>query len=363
MGLLIFYLFFALLISFLCSIMEAVLLSIPLSYLLVKKEKGSRTAGSLIKLKNRIDQPLSAILSLNTVAHTLGAAGVGAQATMIFGEMYFGLVSAVLTLLILIFSEIIPKTIGARYWRQLAIFVGKAVLVTIIITYPLVLLSALFTQLFSKKDHLKTTSREEFSALAKIGREEGIFGEKENKIIQNILRLKNLKVGEIMTPRVVVSAAEENMVLKDFPKVSSLLRFSRIPVYNETFDNITGFVFRQDVFEKLSEKESDLKLKDLKRDILITYESRPILGVWEELLERKQHIAVVVDEFGGLQGVVTMEDIIETLLGFEILDETDTVTDMQEFARQRWKKRQDKYKYIMGFDNEAKSQRPEAKSQ
>lgn len=349
MALLIFYLFLALFVSFLCSIMEAVLLTTPQAYLVVKSEKGSKTAARLIGLKQKIDRPLSAILSLNTIAHTVGAAGVGAQATRVFGEVYFGLVSGVLTLLILVFSEIIPKTIGARYWRQLAIFVGQAVRVTIVFTYPLVLMSALFTKVFSSRKQDKTTSREELSALARIGREEGVFGEKENKIIQNILKLRTLKVGEIMTPRVVVAAADENMTLEEFPKVASLLRFSRIPVYSENMDNITGYVFRQSVFENLSKKQADKKLRDLKRDILITYQARPIFSVWEELLERKEHIAVVVDDFGGLQGVVTMEDIIETLLGFEILDETDTVTDMQQFARDRWQKRQEKYKYLTGY--------------
>ncbi|MEX0980758.1 MAG: CNNM domain-containing protein [Bacteroidales bacterium] len=354
MGLLIIYLLIALLISFLCSIMESVLLSTPASYLYVKKEQGNRTANRMILMKIKIDRPLSAILSLNTIAHTVGAAGVGAQAVKVFGEVYFGVISAVLTLMILIFSEIIPKTIGARFWRQLALFVGQAIQVTIILTYPLVIISALFTKLLSKKGAEKTTSREELSVLARIGREEGVFGEKENKIIQNILRLRTLKVREIMTPRVVVSAADENMLLKEFPKVSAFLHFSRIPVYHEILDNITGYVFRQTVFEKLSEKGATLKLKDIKRDILITYQSRPIFSVWEELLERKEHIAVVVDDFGGLQGIVTMEDIIETLLGFEILDETDAVTDMQEYARDRWRKRQDKYKYLTGYQQNEK---------
>jgi CBS domain containing-hemolysin-like protein len=358
MGLLILYLLIALVISFLCSIMEAVLLSTPASYLYVKKEQGSKTAARMILMKSRIDRPLSAILSLNTVAHTVGAAGVGAQAVKVFGEIYFGLISAVLTLMILIFSEIIPKTIGARFWRQLTIFVGQAIQVTILLTYPLVVISAVFTKLLSKKGGEKTTSREELSVLARIGREEGIFGDKENKIIQNILRLRTLKIREIMTPRVVVSAADENMSLNEFPKVSAFLHFSRIPVYSEYLDNITGYVFRQNVFEKLSEKGSTMKLKDIKRDILITYQSRPIFSVWEELLERKEHIAVVVDDFGGLQGIVTMEDIIETLLGFEILDETDAVTDMQEYARERWRKRQDKYKYLTGYTRENQEDEP-----
>lgn len=349
MTLLIFYLFLALVVSFICSIMEAVLLTTPQAYLIVKSENGSKSANKLMKLKRKIDRPLAAILSLNTIAHTIGAAGVGAQAALVFGDVSFGLISGILTLMILIFSEIIPKTIGARYWRQLALFVGQAVQVTIVITYPLVLISALFSRALSSKRKDMTTSREEMSALARIGREEGVFGEKENKIIQNILKLRTLKVEEIMTPRVVVAAADEEMALSDFPKVASLLRFSRIPVYSEDLDNITGYVFRQSVFEKLSEKNTSMKLKDIKREILIIYQSRPIFSVWEELLERKEHIAVVVDDFGGMEGVVTMEDILETLLGFEILDETDTVTDMQQYARERWEKRQEKYKYITGY--------------
>lgn len=335
--------------------MEAVLLTTPQAYLIVRRDSGSKSADRLINLKNKIDRPLSAILSLNTIAHTIGAAGVGAQATLVFGEVYFGLISGVLTLLILVFSEIIPKTIGARYWRQLALFVGEAVQVTIVVTYPLVLISALFTNIFSKDRKNKTTSREELSALARIGREEGVFGDKENKIIQNILKLRKLKVEEIMTPRVVVAAADEEMKLSEFPKVSALLHFSRIPVFQHGMDNITGYVFRQSVFEKLSEKSEKLQLKDLKRDILITYKSRPIFAVWEELLERKEHIAAVVDDFGGLEGIVTMEDILETILGFEILDETDTVSDMQQYARERWKERQEKYKYLTDYNNQKDS--------
>ena len=182
MGLLIFFLFLALFLSFICSIMEAVLLSTPLSFFKIKEEKGGKAAKGLVDLKKNIDRPLSAILSLNTVAHTIGAAGVGAQATKIFGEAYFGIISAILTILILIFSEIIPKTLGARYWRKLAVSAGVAVRVTIIITYPLVIISALISNIFSKNSSEKSTSREEISALANIGQEEGIFGEKENKI-------------------------------------------------------------------------------------------------------------------------------------------------------------------------------------
>ncbi len=346
MALLIFYLLLALIISFLCSITEAVLLSTPLSYLKVKEDKGIAGATKIIKFKSHIDTPLSAILSLNTIAHTVGAAGVGAEATKLFGEAYFGIVSAILTMLILVLTEIVPKTIGARYWRELAIVTGHIIQVMIIITYPLVLISSFITKMFSKKSLGHTTSREEISVLANIGENEGVFGEKENRIIQNLIRLKTVKVSEVMTPRVVVSVADENMALDDFLKNKHYLRFSRIPVFSEKQEHITGYVFRQTVFEKLAEDITDLKLKDIKRNIVIIPETKPIFSVWEMLLEKKEHIALVVDEYGGMDGVITMEDIIETLLGFEIVDEKDTITDMQQYARERWKMRQDKYKNI-----------------
>ncbi len=352
MTLLLIYLFIALTVSFLCSIMEAVLLSSPLSYLKVKEEAGKRGAIIMIKLKQNIDRPLSAILSLNTVAHTVGAAGVGAQATIVFGEEYFGLVSAILTILILVLTEIFPKTIGARYWRELSGVSAVIIRAMIFITYPLVIASSFITKIFSSKSVEQTTSREEISVLANIGEEEGVFGEKENKIIQNLIRLKSIKTFEVMTPRVVVSVADENMELDDFLKNKEYLRFSRIPVYSENDEHITGYVFRQTVFEKLAEDKVGLKLKDLKREIVFIPNSKPLLGVWELLLDKKEHIAIVVDEYGGMDGIVTMEDIIETLLGFEIVDEKDTIADMQQFARERWKMRQEKYRLIDKIDND-----------
>lgn len=349
MTLLFFYLFLALVVSFLCSVMEAVLLSTTMPFLLVKDENGNRSAKKFIRLKRNIDKPLSAILSLNTIAHTIGAAGVGAQATKVFGEAYFGVVSAILTLLILIFSEIIPKTIGARYWQDLAMVLEPAIRFTIFITYPLVVVSSYITRAFAKKSTEHSISREEISTLAKIGADEGVFGQKESKIIQNIIRLKSIRVSEIMTPRVVVSVADENMTLKDFLGKKEFLQFSRIPIYLEDNENITGYVFRQTVFEKLAEEEDGLILKDIKRNIVVVPEAIPLFKVWEILLEKKEHIALIVDEYGGMDGIVTMEDIIETLLGFEILDEKDTVTDMREYARERWDIRQKKYNLLEEF--------------
>ena len=347
MTLLLFYLFLALFVSFLCSVMESVLLSTPISFLYAKEESGHKSATTFIKLKNKIDRPLSAILSLNTIAHTIGAAGVGAQATKMFGEIYFGIISAILTLLILVFSEIIPKTIGARYWRRLAMVSGIIINTMLIITFPLVIMTGYITNLFSKNKEELSVSREEISAMAKIGTEEGIFEEKENKIIQNLIRLKNVKVSEIMTPRVVVTVADENMSLEEFLRNKEFLHYSRIPVYSKNSENITGYILRQNVFEKLAEKETNLILRDICREIVVVHELQTLLNLWEVLLEKKEHIALIVDEYGGLGGIVTMEDIIETILGLEIVDESDRITDMQQYAREKWRERKAKYNILI----------------
>lgn len=346
MALLLTYLFIALFTSFLCSIAEAVLLSTPISYVKAKMESGSKTAENFLALKEDVDKPLSAILSLNTVAHTVGAAGVGAQATIVFGEAYFGIVSGVLTILILVFTEIIPKTLGANFSRSLMGFTTKTIRIMIVLTYPLVIMSMFLTRFLSRKEKEFTTSREEISALASIGTEEGIFVDKENKIIQNLIRLKSIRISEILTPRIVVVVANEEMTLQEFLINKEFLHFSRIPVYHESRDNITGYVFREMVFEKLAEDQFHLKLKDIKRNISTFAETDTLFRVWEELLNRKEQISLVVDEYGGMDGIVTLEDIIETLLGFEIVDEKDRVEDMQQYAMDRWKARQKKYQLL-----------------
>jgi len=346
MILLLFYLFLALFVSFLCSIMESVLLSTPISFLNVKKESGYKSATTFIKLKNNIERPLSAILSLNTVAHTIGAAGVGVQATKMFGELYFGIISAILTLLILVFSEIIPKTIGARFWRELALVSGIIINTMVIITFPLVIMTGYITKLFSRNTNELTVSREEISAMANIGTKEGIFKEEENKIIQNLIKLKTVKVSEIMTPRVVVTVADENMSLEEFLIKKEFLHYSRIPIYSESNENITGYIFRQTVFEKLAEKKTNLKLRDICREIVIVHEFQTLFSLWEVLLDKKEHIALIVDEYGGMDGIVTMEDIIETLLGLEIVDERDRIIDMQQYAHERWNERKAKYNIL-----------------
>lgn len=346
MALLLTYLFLALFVSFLCSIMESVLLSTPQSFLLVKKNENHRWANIFITLKKDIDKPLSAILSLNTVAHTVGAAGVGAQAVELYGEAAFGIVSAMLTVLILVFTEIIPKSIGARYWRRLAKPTTTIIRIMIWISYPLVWASALLTRLFAKRKKEMTTSREEIAALASIGADEGLFSDKEHRIIQNLVKLKNVRVNQIMTPRVVVAVADENLPLDEFLKNKDYLKFSRIPVYSGQEENISGYVFRQTVFENLAEDKHELMLKQLKRNILIVPDNMVLFTLWEKLLEKKEHIAMIVDEYGGFDGIVTMEDVIETLLGLEIMDEKDTISDMQTYARERWKSRQTKYNLL-----------------
>jgi len=288
-------------------------------------------------MKDNIDRPLAAILTLNTIAHTVGAAGVGAQAVAVFGEMYFGVISAVLTILILVFSEVIPKTIGARYWRQLALPSVRIIRVLVYLLYPLVVVSELFTQMIIKKKKMQSVTREEIAILTKLGTKEGVFIETEGKVINHILKLKAIKVRDIMTPRTVVKVAQEDMTLEEFFKQREFLQFSRIPIFSKNIEDCTDYVLKNDVMEKLVQSKGSLTLKDIKRPIIITPENVFIYKLFEQLLVQKEHISLIVDEYGGFEGIVTMEDIIETILGLEIQDETDTHPDMQKLAREKWR--------------------------
>lgn len=337
MTLLLFYLFLAIGISFLCSIAEAVLLTVSIPFVKTKEREGSKTAKRLKKMKTEIDRPLSAILSLNTIAHTVGAAGVGAQAAVVFGNAYFAVISAVLTILILVFSEILPKTIGAIYWRELAFPSTKLISFMIIVTYPLVILSEFITKIISKNKITHTVSREEISALTHIGTEEGIFDKQEGEIIHNLMRLKSIKIKDVMTPRTVVLAASEEMTLHEFFTKKEYLVYSRIPIYAHQKDHVTGYILKYDVLEKLALDEHTLKLKDIKRPIIVCYENFSLPKLFELLLTKKEHISLIVDEYGGMEGIATMEDIIETLLGLEITDEKDDQTDLQALAREKWR--------------------------
>jgi CBS domain containing-hemolysin-like protein len=346
MELLIFYLLLALVISFLCSITEAVLLSIPISFLKTKADSGSKSATKLVVYKENLDKPLAAILSLNTIAHTVGAAGVGAQAIEVFGQAYFGWVSAALTVMILVLTEIIPKNVGAKYAKHLIPVASSLISTMIVLVYPVVWITAKITQGLSPRAKELTTSREEIAALSSIGAEEGIMGDKENKIIQNLIKLKDIHVSEIMTPRIVVVVASEDMTLQEFLRDKEFLYFSRIPIYENNRDNITGYVFREQVFEKLAEDQFDLRLKDISRKIITFTTDTTLFEAWETMLARKEHISIVLDEYGGMDGIVSIEDVIESLLGVEIIDEKDKVEDMQQYALERWKSKQKKYEIL-----------------
>jgi CBS domain containing-hemolysin-like protein len=336
MTLLIIYVLLALGVSFLCSVLEAVLLSVSPSYVAALQEQGDKTGERLEKLKRNIDRPLASILSLNTIAHTVGAAGAGAQAQIVFGNTAIAVFSAGLTLAILVFSEIIPKTLGATYWRGLAPLATRLLVPLIFAMYPFVLLSNVITRMISPAKRAHTVSREEFTALADLGTKEGVFEEEESRILRNLLRFKSLRVKDIMTPRTVVLASPEERTVEEFFEKRPNPRFSRIPVYGENRDDITGYVLKHDLLLELAHNRGETNLADLRRDLLVVPELLSLRELFERLIETQEHQALVVDEYGGMAGIVTMEDLVETLLGLEIVDEVDLIQDMQVLARQQW---------------------------
>ncbi len=338
MALLFVYLFLALAVSFLCSLLEAVLLSVTPSYLSMLEKEGDKAGTTLNRLKGDIDRPISAILSLNTIAHTVGAAGVGAQAQQIWGDEFFALISAVLTFLILVLSEIIPKTLGAYYWKKLTGFAAFVLPGLIIFMYPFVLLSKGLTRRFGSDDE-PTFSREEFSAMAEQGAEEGVFEEDESQIFKNLMRFSSLRIKDIMTPRTVVILFHKNKTVGEVFDQFEELRFSRVPVYGEDEDDIIGYVLKNDLLMQVAKDKQNTALEEIMRDVLILPETVLLKNLFEQLLENQEHIAVVVDEYGGFAGVVTMEDVVETLLGMEIVDEIDATEDMQKLARRKWRER------------------------
>jgi len=339
MSLLILYLLIALLVSFLCSLLEAVILSVTPLFVTLKLKEQKPYAKILKDYKNNIDKPLAAILTLNTFAHTIGAAGVGAQAQAIWGNEALTITSIILTILILIFSEIIPKTIGANYWKSLSSFTVYTVRVLVWILYPFLLVTQAITRFLNKGNKKGVFSRYEFSAMAEVGAKQGVFRESESRIIQNITRFDMIRTKDIMTPRTIITAADEAVKMFDWYHSNRDFRFSRIPVYNESIDQITGYILKDDVLLELMHGNKKAQLKSIKRDIQIAFESLPIPELYKMLVEKNEHIAWVVDEFGGTSGIVTMEDVIETILGLEIMDEMDTVEDLQEAARKQWKDR------------------------
>ena len=345
-SILLLFLLAAMAISFLCSILESVLLSTPISYITMREEEGYKPATRFMQYKEESARPLAAILALNTIANTVGAAGVGRQAAAIGGSEFFGWMSAITTLLILVFAEIIPKTIGTSYYRQLMGFTTRVLRALILLMYPIVILIELITRIFQKDDDEASVSREEVSAMANVGEEEGVIDESENRIIQNVIKLDDVKAYDVMTPRVVAQTASENMSLKNFYKDKDFEHYSRIPVYSESPEYITGYILRSEALECLAEDKFDMRLSEIKRDITFINEEQSVADIWDTLLAKKEQIGLIIDEYGCFQGILTLEDIIETILGLEIIDENDEVSDMQQFARERWKQRAKRFKEI-----------------
>jgi len=344
MGLLLFYGVISIFFSFLCSILEAVLLSVTPTFINVKKQEGKAFAENLEELKKDVDRPLIAILTLNTIAHTVGAILVGKEAEGLYGSGDgYGvfIVSAVMTILILVASEIIPKTIGATYWKSLAGFTTTALNLLI---FPLkwtglLWVMQLTTKLIGGKGHGSVLSREGFLVMADMAHEEGVFEGNESRIIKNLLTFKEVFAKNVMTPRTVMQSENENTTVEDFFNRNMNLRFSRIPVYSETEDNIKGLVLKDEIFKEMALGNGSKKLIELKRDIIIVDRKLPIPTLFEQLVETRNHMALVVDEYGSVSGIVTMEDVIETLLGMEIMDESDNVSDLQNLARKSWEAR------------------------
>ena len=358
MTILIIYATVSIFFSFLCSILEAVLLSITPTFINLKKSEGLEYANELEILKKDVDKPLIAILTINTIAHTVGAILVGVQAKVAYAEMYgtleqtifgikitedvmVGIVSTVMTILILVASEIIPKTIGATYWKQLANFTSKALNVMI---FPLKYTGILWvlqltTKLIGGKGHGSILSREGFLVMTEMAEKDGVFQKNESKVIRNLLGFKEIKVNDVMTPRTVLETADESQTIQSFYDAHKKLRFSRIPVFKENPDEITGYFLKDSLLEAIINGAGEKSLATIRRDILITNRDLSIADLFDKLIKQKEHIALVVDEYGSVSGIVSQEDVIETLLGLEIIDESDNIADLQSYARKSWENR------------------------
>jgi len=352
MALLIAFFVLSIVFSFLCSIWEAVLLSITPNYVTTLEHKGGAVAENLVKFKKNIDKPLSAILTLNTIAHTVGAIGVGAQAGAVFGTdnlsflgfnfSYEAIIATVMTMAILILSEIIPKTIGANNWKNLAPFTITSLSILLKILFPFVWVSQLITG-FLKKDKTESVlSRSDFAVIAQKTAKGGSIEENEHLIIENLLNLNELTVDDVMTPRSVMFLVSESITVQEFYSKYRKNPYSRIPVYHNTEDMITGFVLRDEILEELVNQNKTTELSKLKRDIVMVESTLGLRDCMNVLTEQEAHMAIVTDRHGSLVGVVTLEDLIETLLGIEIMDETDLVADLQALARKKWLARNNK---------------------
>lgn len=340
MNLLLTYFILALGISFLCSVMEAVLLSTTPSYISIANKAHPRAAGLLKSFKHDVETPLSAILSLNTIAHTIGAAEVGAQAQTVFGSTYVAIISAVLTFLILVFSEIIPKTIGATYWRSLLVPSAYIIQGMVYCMFPFTILSRFLSRLVSKGNKQSLLSREELNAQIDIGINEGILNNQESVIIKNTIAFRSLHAGDIMTPRTVLISCSENDTPAKILGENKTIPVSRILIHtSENQEEIIGYALKSDLQDALSNGAEQTPVSEYKRPIMHTPASIRVDELLKRFLREHNHIAVLCDEYGGLAGIATLEDVIETLLGTEIIDEADIIGDMQRYAREKWRNR------------------------
>ncbi len=349
MTLLILFFLLSIFFSFLCSIWEAVILSVTPSYVQRQVNKKTRTGQLLQQYKEDIDRPLSAILTLNTIAHTVGAIGVGAQAGALFGENYISLgslslsyeaiIATFMTLAILILSEIIPKTLGANNWQSLTPFTVGSIKFMMIALKPLVWLSQRITKTMKKDKSKPVLNRGDFTAMAMVGAKSGVLKQQESKIIKNLLRLESVQVKDIMTPRTVVFTSPEETTVKDFVEATGTRQFSRIPIYSGNSDNITGLVLKDEVFLRMAQGQSEKQLKELSKPVKFIQENFTLQQLFDFLVEQRVHLCVVVDEYGALAGVVSQEDLFESLLGREIMDESDRYPDLRQLAKDRWEEK------------------------
>ena len=338
---LIIYVVIALGVSFLCSIWEAAMLSTPVSHIELLVQEGSKAGIIMQGLRQNVEHPISAILTLNTIAHTVGAAGAGAEANAIFGEEFFGIITAVLTLMILVFSEIIPKTLGAVYAKPLTPFTAYSLRALMWVFKPAVFAFEFFTRSMRPSEEAPTVTRSELQVMARISAEEGGIQERENRIVANLLQLADVQVETIMTPRTVVLMFQEDRTVGEIMQAHTFLPFSRIPVYGESADDIRGYVLRHEIYKRAAADEHDVKLRVITRKLDVVPETNSVAQVLDEFIAKQDHIFLVIDEYGGTAGLITLEDTVETLLGIEILDESDRVVDLRQLAHRRYQRQRD----------------------
>ncbi len=335
MTLLIVYGSVAIAVSFLCSVLEAGLLSLPRSQVEAMVERGSKAGLILRGMKENIDRPLAAILTLNTIAHTVGAVGVGAQAADVFGSAAVGIASAIMTLAILVFSEIIPKTLGAVHARSLAGVTAFTTRAMIVVCLPLILVLEQINRLIGYQRYKERITRSEVLATIRLGWEGGSLGAREHRIVSNVLAMGNIGLAKVLTPRTVVFSLPEKMTVGEVVSEHHPIRFARIPVYGDSIEDIRGYVPRFEIHKASAAGRDEELLSALAKSLVTVPELASVADTLEQMLREGHHIALVVDEYGGMEGIVTLEDLLETLLGEEIIDETDEVVDMQDLARKK----------------------------